>query len=213
MGAATSDAEIPRSLPFVPGASAGSASIGRVNDPVEERHPYRRIEGIPDPTGRYIEVHARYGVAMASAQAMERALVRLVAVTTFRLNDASQTTPPADRETFEQLRDNLYTSTAGRVLARLRDVLDLPDEQDAFLRSVVRARNALAHHHFRTYTDLSGETPESIAQMQAAIDTSDAAMAMFANAVDRIHRWTIELMSAQNIDLSDVRLAFPDIEG
>lgn len=96
------------------------------------------------------------------------------------------------REAFAELLEDLYSRTAGQVLARLRDEAELSPELEALLRRALKVRNNLAHGWFREHGLRFG----SATGMQQMVDDLDQAQVTLQDARAQVHAHTAMMLSS-----------------
>lgn len=92
------------------------------------------------------EVHARYGLAMYYAQAVEASIKSALVLA--KVNE-SVITNQAD---FEDTWTDNFTATMGRLLQRFKPYLGGDDEIGEDLQLALKVRNQLAHHFYWDHT-------------------------------------------------------------
>lgn len=100
------------------------------------------MEDLDENAQQRRETFARYGLAMYHAQCVEKSLAILVSSVFNKDFLASD----ADRR--EEIQDELFTKTIGRLLTRMRTHISIPSNLDRTLDDARRKRNWLAHEYF-----------------------------------------------------------------
>jgi hypothetical protein len=100
------------------------------------------LEELDEDAQQRRETFARYGLVMYHTQCVEKSLAILVS-TVF---NEEFLTSSSDRR--EEILDDVFAKTTGRLLIRLREKVTLPPNLDETLRDAHRKRNWLAHEYF-----------------------------------------------------------------
>lgn len=167
---------------------------------------FDRIADLPDGL-REKEVYARYGLAMFHAQAFEHGLITLImAHVTAERHQAGE---PRGADAFRELMDDLYSRTAGRLLARLRENPGLGEPLDDLLREAVDVRNHLAHRWFRE----RGLDFGSAEGMQGMVDDLDGAMETLRAAGAQAYALAVQTFMAMGINERDIELVRDSLAG
>jgi hypothetical protein len=159
---------------------------------------FARIADLPDDSSREKEVYARYGLAMFYAHTFEQGLITLIMAHVIAVHH--QAGDRGGAEAFRELTEDLYSRTAGNLLARLRERPGLTEPLDDLLREAIGVRNRLAHHWFREH----GLEFASVEGMQAMVDDLDRAMETFRVAGSQAFGLAVQTFISLGIDEADI---------
>lgn len=88
------------------------------------------------------ETFARYGIAMYHAQCVEKSLAILVS------SVFNKDFLPSNPDCREEIRDEVFSKTIGKLLTRMRKQIVVPANLDRKLDDAWQKRNWLAHEYF-----------------------------------------------------------------
>lgn len=139
-----------------------------------EADDFDTIADLPDDGSRQKEVYSRYGLAMYWAQVFEEGMANLIVTVTAYL---SRTGNPLTSAEIDELYEDLRAHTAGKLVNKVKEVLDDPEHIDECRRAVME-RNRLAHGFFRDHD----QDFMTAAGMQRILEDADAARLLFQRA-------------------------------
>ncbi len=113
------------------------------------------------------EVYAHYGLAMYMASCLEHGLAILLAT---KYGPGPQ---KITRAQYDELLESLCKNTFGKLFAKLRQSIDVPEDLESSVKEAVEMRNWLAHHYFwekaGSFMTKSGRA-SMIAELQDIVD-------------------------------------------
>jgi hypothetical protein len=95
-------------------------------------------------------VYAEFGLALYLAQVLEHGIVNALMVVDLLAKNAGH---PMQRqkwiEEFDSFMDRHFAITLGKMINRLKELIEMPDDLESLLSDALSKRNYLAHHYFR----------------------------------------------------------------
>jgi len=164
-----------------------------------------RVAALPDNEEREREVYARFGLAMFHAQVFEEGLISFIVALVTAEHEQAGTRGGADA--FNDLMDDLYGRTAGKLLVKLREQAGLEPRLEALLKEAIGVRNSLAHRWFRENSADFG----SVEGMQRMVDDLDTSRATLQRASVQTYGLAAKVFMSLGITERDIERVRDDL--
>ena len=145
--------------------------------------PRNKMEELDENVQQRRETFARYGLAMYHAQCVEKSLAILVS------SVFNKDFLPSDTDRREEIQDEVFSKTIGKLLMMLRNQVIIPPNLDQTLENARHKRNWLAHEYFFSRAGQITTTRGQGKMIEELTDLSDFFSKLDADLVLIYEKW------------------------
>ncbi len=164
------------------------------------------MEELDDNAQQRRETFARYGLAMYHAQCVEKSLAILVS------SVFNKEFLPSNPNRREEIQDEVFSKTIGRLLTRMRKQIAVPTKLDRTLDDAWQKRNWLAHEYFWARAGEIMTTRGRDKMIRELTELSDLFSKVDAHLVSIYEKWNKRAGVPQTVIEQNLRKLIQDNE-